>query len=197
MKSLRDVNLADGDDLAVLLQHEWPHLERLATSTERSVGKTGLATLKSTAKLPALAAIEMVAPPKNWLASAKFGKRLHDVVLGLSRQNDERGVVTWLPELERLPALKTFTIHASRDRGTYPLWTFARDDKTKFSVAMITTTPGSYDYAVATLAALPATQLTALTLKLTGQRDGKVSTAQRAAMTAAAGRQTRLIGFRP
>ncbi len=199
MKSLRDVNLHDGDDLAKLLAHRWPNLEHLATSTEQSLGKRGLAALKSTTKLPALSAIEMFAPPKNWLASTKFGKRLREVVLGLSSSNDERGVITWLPELERLPALETATIHASRSigKGTYyPRWTFSRDDRNKLSIAGVVVSPSSYDRVVATLAGLPATQLTRLTIKCINQRGEKVTPAQRAAMTAAAGRQTKLSDFR-
>ncbi len=197
MKSLKDVNLHDGVDLAMLLRHAWPRLERLATSTESPLGAAGLAALKTTDKLPALVAIELMAPAKAWLASTKFGKRLRDVVLGLTSASDQTGVISWLPVLERLPALKTATIHASRSQDTYPRWTFARDDRAGFARAAITTIPERYDDAVATLAALAPTQLAALTLKVvTTKRSAKITTAQRAAMTAAAGRQTRLVGFR-
>ncbi|MCX5742062.1 MAG: TIGR02996 domain-containing protein [Proteobacteria bacterium] len=127
MKSLRDVNLKDDVDLARLLEHAWPHLERLATSTEHPLGEAGLAVLHATDKLPALVAIEMRAPPKNWLASATFGKRLRHVVLGLAEGRD---VASWLPELARLPALETATLHVPR--GGEPQ-TFARDDQHKLA----------------------------------------------------------------
>ncbi|MBA2540182.1 MAG: hypothetical protein H0V17_11145, partial [Deltaproteobacteria bacterium] len=187
------VNLHDREDLAQLLEHRWAHLERLATSTEVSLGKSGLAALKSTAKLPALSAIEMFAPPRGWLASTKFGKRLREVVLGLSDTTDERGIITWLPELDRLPVLETATIHASRSRDTYPRWTFARDAKHELSIATVVTTVRSFSHAVSALQAMSPTQLTALTVTLVNaKRDGSPDATQRAAMTAATKRQTRL-----
>ncbi|MEO8705900.1 MAG: TIGR02996 domain-containing protein [Kofleriaceae bacterium] len=195
MRSLRDVNLHDAKDLAALLAVATPwKLERLATSTEVSLGKAGLALLAKTTKLPMLAAIEMLAPPRGWLASARFGKRLREVVLGLGSANDERGPVTWLPELERLPALERASILASRLRGTYPRWTFARDARKQLSIATLVTTPDSFDLAVRIVAAFPPTQLTELTVELAPaqRRDVKVTPAQRAAMTDAIDRQRRL-----
>ena len=68
------------------------------------------------------------------------------------------------------------------------------DAKHELSVASVLTTPEGYDRVVATLVALPATQLTSLAIELT--KRGGIDARQRAAMTAAARRQTRLTGFR-
>ena len=196
MKSLRDVNIHDDADLAMLLASKtiWK-IERLAASTEVSLGKQGLALLAKTDKLPALQALEMLAPPRAWLASTTFGKRLRELVIGLGYNTDARGPLMWLPELARLPALERATLIGSRAHDTYPRWTFTRAADEQLSIATMIATPESFDVAVAALAALPATQLTELAIELApARRRGTViSRDQRSAMTAAIGRQTRLV----